>query len=52
MGTRAKVLKLNQFVVITTRPTALIREMEKVLRKHAGKDWSYDFQIEDAANKP
>lgn len=48
MGTRAKVLKLNQFVVITTRPTAVIQEIEKVLRKHAGKDWSYDFQIDDA----
>ncbi len=44
---KVQTLKIDRLVIITTKPTTILREIEKVLAKHAGKDWTYDFKIEE-----
>ena len=45
MGT-VKTLKIKRLAILTTKPTTTLRKLEKVLRECAGKDWTYDFDIE------
>ncbi len=44
---KVQTLKIDKLVIITTRPTKILRELEKMLHKHAGKDWTYDFKVEE-----
>ncbi len=43
---KVQTLKIDKMVIITTKPTTILKEIEKVLAKYAGKDWTYDFKVE------
>ena len=43
---QVKTLKIDNLVIITMKPTKILQEIEKVLHKNAGKDWTYNFKVE------
>ena len=43
---KVQTLKIDNLVITTTQPSMILKAIEKILRKHAGKDWSYEFKLE------
>jgi len=41
------VLIIRRLCVTTSKPIEFIKKLEKVLRKHAKGNWSYDFRVEN-----
>jgi len=41
-----KILRIRALGAKTARPSALLEELDKVLTKHAGKDWAYVWDVE------
>jgi len=44
---KEQTLKITNLTIITTKPTKILQEIERTLHKYAGKDWTYDFKVEE-----
>jgi hypothetical protein len=46
MARKPTTIIIKRMAITTTKPTKTIQAIEKVLRKYAGKDWYYHFDLE------
>jgi len=43
---KEKILRIRALGAKTARPSALLEELDRILRKHAGKNWAYVWDVE------
>jgi hypothetical protein len=43
-----KILTINSLTIVTTKPTSILHELEKFLRKQTGNssDWHFKFEVD------
>ena len=41
------ILIIRRLCVTTNKPIVFVKKLERLLRKHAKRNWSYDFRVEN-----
>ena len=44
---RKQAVRIFDFWITTARPIGFVNALERLTRKFAGKDWSFQFELED-----